>query len=241
MQGQDVESAVDHAQDLRTLWAVFAGYFDATVVTRISYLHLPPLGAPDDMRPALLAEGFPEAAILRYLQERRYRHNPILGRAQRQLEPIYWDEVLDARPETTEEAGFIEEFTGLGLKYGVGIHVYGPHGREGQCGLGFRDGVLRLDPAVLHAFRRVCQLVHLRYCALVIPTLGPRPDLSSRESEVLAWVARGKSNGEIGEILGISSHTVEAHLRRIYLKLGVFDRISAAVRGIGVGLIHSAT
>jgi LuxR family quorum-sensing system transcriptional regulator CciR len=52
-------------------------------------------------------------------------------------------------------------------------------------------------------------------------------------------VARGKSNALIGEILGISGATVDAHLRRIFLKLGVFDRISAAVRGIGIGLIHS--
>ena len=34
---------------------------------------------------------------------------------------------------------------------------------------------------------------------------------------------------------------MDAHLRRICLKLGVFDRISAAVRGIGVGLIHAET
>jgi DNA-binding CsgD family transcriptional regulator len=54
-------------------------------------------------------------------------------------------------------------------------------------------------------------------------------------------VARGKRNGLIGDILGISSNTVDAHLRRIYLKLGVFDRLSAAVRGIGIGLIHAET
>ena len=109
----------------------------------------------------------------------------------------------------------------------------------GQCGLGFRAGVRRLEPAVLNEFQWVCQLAHLRYCALLVPTLGPLPELSGRETEVLAWVARGKSNNLIGEILGISTHTVDAHLRRIYLKLGVFDRISAAVRGLGVGLIHS--
>ena len=45
----------------------------------------------------------------------------------------------------------------------------------------------------------------------------------------------------IGDILGISGNTVDAHLRRIYLKLGVFYRLSAAVRGIGVGLIHAGT
>jgi DNA-binding CsgD family transcriptional regulator len=50
-------------------------------------------------------------------------------------------------------------------------------------------------------------------------------------------VARGKTNGSIGDILGISAHTVDAHLRRIYLKLGVADRISAALKGLGFGLI----
>ena len=79
--------------------------------------------------------------------------------------------------------------------------------------------------------------MHLRYCALLTPTLGKLPVLSAREAEVLTWAARGKSNAAIGEILGISAHTVDAHLRRIYLKLGVFDRISAALRGLGFGLI----
>ena len=34
---------------------------------------------------------------------------------------------------------------------------------------------------------------------------------------------------------------MNAHMRRIYLKLGVFDRITAAIRGIGSGLIHAET
>jgi DNA-binding CsgD family transcriptional regulator len=122
---------------------------------------------------------------------------------------------------------------------GVGIPVYGPNGRDGHCGLGFVAGVRRLDPGELRTFQWVCQLAHLRYCALILPTLGPPPRLTERETEVLAWVARGKSNTSIGGILGISGHTVDAHMRRICLKLGVFDRISAAVRGIGVGLIHA--
>ncbi len=44
--------------------------------------------------------------------------------------------------------------------------------------------------------------------------------ISSRESEVLLWVSRGKSNREIGEILTISPRTVDKHLAQIYTKLG---------------------
>lgn len=54
--------------------------------------------------------------------------------------------------------------------------------------------------------------------------------LTSRESEVLAWIAKGKSNRDIGEILGLSARTVNKHLEQIYVKLGVENRASAAVK-----------
>src|SRR5437879_2812025 len=52
--------------------------------------------------------------------------------------------------------------------------------------------------------------------------------LTLREREVLGWLARGKSNAEIGLILGISSATVSKHLEHIYPKLGVENRTAAA-------------
>lgn len=58
--------------------------------------------------------------------------------------------------------------------------------------------------------------------------------ISSRESEVLLWVSRGKSNREIGEILTISPRTVDKHLAQIYTKLGVANRASAAARAVKV-------
>jgi DNA-binding CsgD family transcriptional regulator len=88
--------------------------------------------------------------------------------------------------------------------------------------------------------KRLCQAAHARYCAQVLAIQDAPPTLSDREGEILVWVARGKSNAAIAEILGISAHTVDAHLRRIYLKLGVYDRVTAAVRGIGLGLVHSS-
>ncbi len=56
--------------------------------------------------------------------------------------------------------------------------------------------------------------------------------LTSRESEVLLWISRGKANREIGEILAISPRTVNKHLEQIFVKLGVENRASATARAI---------
>ena len=52
--------------------------------------------------------------------------------------------------------------------------------------------------------------------------------LTPRETEVLQWLAEGKTNGSIAIILGISVRTVEKHLERIFEKLGVETRAAAA-------------
>jgi DNA-binding response OmpR family regulator/DNA-binding CsgD family transcriptional regulator len=51
--------------------------------------------------------------------------------------------------------------------------------------------------------------------------------LTDREAEVLVWTARGKSNREMSEILSISPRTVNKHLERIFVKLGVENRAAA--------------
>jgi DNA-binding NarL/FixJ family response regulator len=67
--------------------------------------------------------------------------------------------------------------------------------------------------------------------------LKDRLAVTAREAEVLLWLVRGKSNRDIGEILGISPRTVNKHLEQIYTKLGVENRTSAATlaaRTLGV-------
>lgn len=54
-----------------------------------------------------------------------------------------------------------------------------------------------------------------------------RLGLTQRESEILSWVVQGKTNPEIGTILGISPRTVQKHLERIYSRLGVENRHAA--------------
>jgi DNA-binding NarL/FixJ family response regulator len=68
----------------------------------------------------------------------------------------------------------------------------------------------------------------------------PAPDpLPARETEILALVARGRTNAEIGRALLISEATVKTYLLRAYAKLGVSDRTAAVTRAIELGMLPS--
>jgi DNA-binding CsgD family transcriptional regulator len=56
--------------------------------------------------------------------------------------------------------------------------------------------------------------------------------LSPRESEVLGWVAQGKTNAEVAELCGMSVRTVQKHLEHIFQKLGVESRTAAARKAL---------
>jgi len=62
--------------------------------------------------------------------------------------------------------------------------------------------------------------------------------LTKRESEVLLWCSRGKSNWEIGKILSISEHGAEFHLRNIFKKLDTNSRVVAVVKAVQKGWIQ---
>ena len=58
--------------------------------------------------------------------------------------------------------------------------------------------------------------------------------LTSREAEILAWISRGKTNRDVGEILNISPRTVNKHLEQVFTKLGVENRAAATARAIRI-------
>lgn len=63
--------------------------------------------------------------------------------------------------------------------------------------------------------------------------------LTGRESEVLVCVARGLSNTEIAKEMHISESTAKTHLKRVLMKLGLRDRVSAVVFAYESGLVRA--
>ena len=88
-----------------------------------------------------------------------------------------------------------------------------------------------LDPHVAH------KLINRLGSRQLYRSAGMVEGLTEREMEVLRAVAHGKSNKEIGDLLSISSNTVQVHLRNVYGKLGVNDRTEAVAHAIRQGWI----
>jgi DNA-binding NarL/FixJ family response regulator len=106
------------------------------------------------------------------------------------------------------------------------------HVSDARCG----RPCLRFDTAggVLHVHHAGVALDD--ECLLVLEAERPADQrdleqafgLTTREAEVLVWVARGKTNRDIAEILGLSPRTINKHLEHVFAKLGVETRTAAA-------------
>jgi PAS domain S-box-containing protein len=97
-------------------------------------------------------------------------------------------------------------------------------------------GDLPVDPGLAREVLR--RLAHERASQPRAPAVPPPVDpLSPREHEVLALLARGYTNREIGDELIITPHTVKIHVEHILAKLEVSDRTQAAVRAIELGFL----
>ncbi len=68
--------------------------------------------------------------------------------------------------------------------------------------------------------------------------VSSKSKLTPRETEVLRWVANGKSAWEIGEILDITKRTVDEHVQTTVRKLGAVNRTHAVALALRDGIIR---
>ena len=62
--------------------------------------------------------------------------------------------------------------------------------------------------------------------------------LTARETEVLRWTAEGKTSGEVSDILAVSEHTVNFHVKNAVAKLQTANKTAAVVRAAMLGLLN---
>jgi transcriptional regulator EpsA len=119
------------------------------------------------------------------------------------------------------------------------VHGTGPTSGGGSVFVLF--GLTR--PTARHAYFLELLLPYLHLALGRLPPARERADvpvrpLSAREAEIIGWLRAGKSNDEMGAILGISALTVRNHLQRIYRTLGVSNRAHALARCLDLQLLE---
>jgi len=95
-------------------------------------------------------------------------------------------------------------------------------------------GATLFRPALTERTRAAFELSATEARASRVRAIAP---LTARETEVLALMAAGLNNAEIGAALGPSEGTIKNHVSNILAKLGVRDRVRAVLRGLELGYI----
>ena len=180
---------------------------------------------------------FPEAWVDYYRALDYFQDDPIMLHALGATLPFHWFDVQKDDILSPHQQQFFDDLHAAGFSDGIGVPVFGPLATAGFFGFGVRHGKLSLPPSTIREIQFACHQVHNR--TFELRRHSTPPALSEREREVLHWAAQGKSNGVIASILGVSTHTVDTIMRRIFTKLEVSSRVSAVLKAVGSGLVSA--
>ena len=187
-------------------------------------------------RTVIYQDGYPEEWQSLYSRIDFRQHDPTPQRTIDHGKILSYAEAAKLGANTSEQDAFFDSMRKYGLEHSFGVPLYGPRGRNGFAAFDFGRPLEVIDDQTIGAVRSIAQAAHQRICVLIEQTDGA-PELSRRESEVLGWIAQGKSNTDIATILGLSPDTVRTYAKRIFEKLGVSDRVGAAIKALKLGLI----
>ncbi len=182
-----------------------------------------------------LANRLPRGLRSVYVKERYVEVNPVSRFCRQTDRPFIWkDAPYDAEREP-RAAAFVGCVTDFGLSEGLVFPI-----ADAQRAVGF----VWMAGVPANAVGPDLPLLHLlALCAfdrinrLRVPASNAYAPLTTRERDVLAWVAQGKSAWEIGMILGIAKRTVDEHVSAACRKLNAGNRTQAVVAALRERLI----
>lgn len=150
-----------------------------------------------------------------------------------------WSRIPQLVPLTSRDCTMLDRGRAEGIGDGFTVPANVPGEAFGSCSFA-NDENRPIDEAKLplaqlvgdFAFEAARRLWRVRD---VPPAQAPR--LTDRQRECVRWLARGKSDGEIGQILDVSEETVTKHLKLARERYGVERRTSLAIRALFDGTL----
>lgn len=183
----------------------------------------------------VLLNTFPMEWGRRYLTRGYAFHDPTVQRLGYSTAPFAWSDATDEHADDPLARRVMDEAADFHLRDGLTIPLMTLDGET--AGFSVSGERLAIDPAD----RGMLQLIATYAFGHLLLLNGQSPAASARlaprEREALQWAAEGKTDWEIGEVMGISAHGVDFHLRSARAKLGTANRTQAVAIALRRGLI----
>jgi len=172
-----------------------------------------------------------------YMTREWFAHDVMMTEAARKMRPYLWDEARNGRNLTDAEAEVYVAARRYGWIDRFAVPIHGPAGYQGvvildskrRCDLAPTDTVLLQLMAL--AIHECCRKVGIE------DSDEHKVTLTKREIECLKWVAAGKTDWEISQLLGLAAPTVHFHVERAKKKLNTKTRAQAVAFLVLRGLV----
>ncbi|MDR6102937.1 DNA-binding CsgD family transcriptional regulator [Agrobacterium larrymoorei] len=194
-----------------------------------------PTQGDDTLQPVLLETTIPIGFIRSVDQHHKLHDCPILAKIANSSLPQYWcfEDDIPVPPYSAAIKKLMEKY---GIVSGVIAPINGLNGRryvlrlEGDCSKPNQTVLNEIGIVAIHAFDVYDRI---RKAELVAPKT-----LTKREIEVIRWTSHGKTSSEIGQILSLSDHTINAYLNNAIKKLDCVNRTQLVAKAIRLKVIN---
>lgn len=183
-------------------------------------------------------KSYPQEWFDHYMAEGYDHIDPIRQQIYLADDALIWKKIVDTQALTKKQKRLFHEAQEHGLHGGIAIPLRGPGGVLAAMGAASSERDASLSRVDLDKVNLITQQFYACYSRLHLRSPDvPSPALSSKEKDVLKWLAVGLTKAEVGQRLCISEHTVAFHVRSITRKLEVRNLTAAVALAVSSGLI----
>jgi LuxR family transcriptional regulator, quorum-sensing system regulator BjaR1 len=183
-------------------------------------------GPAQSLDDCVLLNGWPADWAARYFERGYVRRDPVVHFMRGRTEPYTWEHVKKQTPPRSD-LNVMLEASEFKMRQGFVVPIYGLESYTAMVTLSGES--VDHDPKTRAALHLISIYTHQKLRDLRGRPVIKRLRLSKREAECLTWVAQGKSDWEIGEILCVSERTAHWHIENAKRKYNVPTRVQAVV------------
>jgi LuxR family quorum sensing-dependent transcriptional regulator len=183
----------------------------------------------------IVFEDWPIEWTRRYRDEQLFMSDPVVTRLQRTPDPFLWTDAW-AGSGTPAQKRVMNEAKSFGMCQGFVVPIFGVGGSV--HGISFSGRQPRTDDIARAELHLVAMYAYARAKRLARREPEPPISITLREREAIQWAAAGKTDWEIGEVLGISESAAHKRIESAKRKYRVATRVQAIVEALRHGHIQ---